>query len=369
MVFSEQDVRAAAAFVGIEEGAATRLVDALRARGSSGEAPAGAAAAAPHRSLIKPRFDLTHVLWYMGALIVIGAMTLFTTLAFETAGGRALALIALIYAAGFLKAGDVLWRRGDERAEMKTPAGLLVTVAVAMVPLAVFGIQDALGWWGKLGDPGKYGSFFTYVRGGWLPMEIATITAALLALRRYPFPFLTFVVAMMLWFISMDLTPWIFRTPDITWQMRRTVSLWFGLAVMIAAWIVDLRRRGEADFGFWLHIAGLLAFWGGLTLAYSQSELAKFGYCLVNVALIGLSVFLGRRLYSLFGALGITAYLGHLAADVFGDSLLFPFALSALGIAIIGAGLLLNRNRPAISRWMESRLPEGLRRLRPAQVA
>ncbi|MGH6921850.1 MAG: hypothetical protein ACREJ0_29635, partial [Geminicoccaceae bacterium] len=35
----------------------------------------------------RPRFDLVHLLWYAGALIVIGAMGLFTTLAFAQLGG------------------------------------------------------------------------------------------------------------------------------------------------------------------------------------------------------------------------------------------------------------------------------------------
>jgi AhpC/TSA family len=44
-----------------------------------------------------------------------------------------------------------------------------------------------------------------------------------------------------------------------------------------------------------------------------------------------------RRVYAVFGALGISIYLGHLADVVFKDSLLFPFALSLIGIAIIAA--------------------------------
>jgi hypothetical protein len=35
--------------------------------------------------------------------------------------------------------------------------------------------------------------------------------------------------------------------------------------------------------------------------------------------------------YAVFGAFGITLYLGHLADVVFKDSLFFPFALSLIG--------------------------------------
>src|SRR5919108_4384369 len=82
--------------------------------------------AAP-RPATRPRFDLVHLLWYAGALIVIGAMGLFTTLAFAQLGGAALALIAVIYAVILAIAGDRLWQRG-----LLIPGGLLITIAVTM---------------------------------------------------------------------------------------------------------------------------------------------------------------------------------------------------------------------------------------------
>lgn len=352
MRYSEDDVRAAAAQADLTGEQAERLLAALQARPGQGPATA-------------QRFDLIHLLWYAGALIVIGAMGLFTTLAFEQMGGQALTVTALVYAAMFLAAGHHLWHRRG----LTTPGGLLVAVAVAMAPLAVYGIQDATGAWGAEGDPGRYQGFYVWVKGSWIPMEIATILAGLLALAAYPFPFIVAVMAVALWFLSMDLTPWLFGLDDLSWDLRRQVSVWFGLVVLLVAWAVDLKRPRDRDFAFWLHLCGLAAFWGGLTFTSSDSEWAKAGYCLVNVALIALSVFLGRRAYAVFGGMGVTTYLGYLAGKVFADSLLFPFALSLIGIGVIGAGLLLHRHRVALAAWMAAHLPEGLRRLRPAHAA
>src|SRR2546427_5820089 len=50
------------------------------------------------------------------------------------------------------------------------------------------------------------------------------------------------------------------------------------------------------------------------------------------------AVLLQRKTFMVFGAIGVYSYLGHLAFDVFRNSLLFPAALTALGIAIIAAG-------------------------------
>ena len=76
-------------------------------------------------------------------------------------------------------------------------------------------------------------------------------------------------------------------------------------------------------------------------------------------------MFLGRRAYAVFGALGISFYLGYLASEVFQDVLLFSFALSAIGIGIIALGLLLHKNRDAMTAWLDKNLPTALKNLRP----
>jgi hypothetical protein len=65
--------------------------------------------------------------------------------------------------------------------------------------------------------------------------------------------------------------------------------------------------------------------------------------------------------YAVFGALGIALYLGHLAEKVFKDSLLFPFALSLIGVGVIAAGIAYHKRQGAITLWIAtpSRLPYG----------
>lgn len=305
------------------------------------------------------RFDLAHLLWYFGALIVIGAMGLFSTLAFSGLGGGALLAIAILYAAVFIYAGDHLWRRRN----LKVPGGLLITVAVGMAPMAVFAVQHLAGAW-VFADPGHYKGFFDFVKGGWLPMEIATLVCALIAIRFYPFGFIAMIAALMLWFMSMDLTPWVAKATDSSWDLRAKVSMWFGLGLIVFAWFVDVKQR-KADYAFWLHLAGVAAFWGGLTCQNSDSEVAKFLYCLLNIGLMGFAVFLSRRVYAVFGALGVCAYLGYVSSKLFMDSILFPFVLSAMGIGVIALGLLYHRNSGAIAAALERHTPEALKQLRP----
>jgi hypothetical protein len=350
IVVGRGDVERAVAAGVIEPRQADALWDILSAKAA---APAAA---------VRPRFDLIHLLWYAGALIVIGAMGLFTTLAFARLGGGALAAIALAYAVVLAAAGDRLWRRG-----LLVPGGLLITIAVTMAPLFVYGVQHALGWVDvpRRGFRDLY-EFCRMARGSWVPLELATIAAGLVALRSYRFPFLVAPVAVALWALSMDVAPWILGDPSPDWRLRRLVSVWFGLGTVMVAWAVDLRSR--ADLAFWLHLFGALAFWGGMTALGSDSEIARFIYCLINIGLIGLGLFLQRRIYALFGGLGIALYLHHLAERVFADSLLYPFALSLIGLAAIGAGLLLHRHAAALEGALQNRLPSWLAALRPPQA-
>ena len=314
-----------------------------------------------------PRFDLTHVLWYLGALIIIAAMGLFTNDAFNRMGGWALTACGAAYAAVAFVGGHYLWTKK----QLRIPGGLMIAVAVSMVPMIIYGIQDVFDLWKYAqGDPGTYHNFYPYINGSWIYMELATILAAGLACYIYRFPFILLIAAVALWFMSMDIAMWFTQSPQSYPEddVRRTVSIVFGLASIVISWALDLKRRGGPDISFWLHIAGVLAFWGGLSFTSGGTGFEKFIYLLINVSLLGFSLFINRRVYAIFGGFGIALYLGDLAFNVFNDMLGFSFALSAIGILIIYLGLLLHRNRDRLAAKMEENLPPILKRLRPKLI-
>jgi hypothetical protein len=351
MRYSTDDLRAAAAAGVIPSAQLEALLTFLGTRPS--EQPAAG-----------PKFDIVHLLWYAGALVVISAMGLFSTLAFSQMGGPALTATALIYAVLFWAAGHYLWTVK----KLRTPGGLLIAVAVAMTPLAVFGVQDAYGAWTEFGKPAAMRDFYQWIKGSFVFMELATITAAIVALWFYRFPFIVFIMAVALWFLSMDIVPWITGTSYGNWEISRKVSVWFGLGILVAAVIVNLRQR-SGDFAFWLYLFGVLTFWGGITATSNGTNLDKALYCALNIGFLLISVALSRRVFAVFGTIGIAIYLGDLAEKLFRDSMLFPFALSLIGIGIIALGLYVNRHQRDISAWVEARLPESVRRLRAEPAA
>ena len=85
----------------------------------------------------------------------------------------------------------------------------------------------------------------------------------------------------------------------------------------------------------------------------------------INLGLILLSVVLKRRVFVVFGAIGVFAYTAHLADELFAESALFPFVLSAAGLAIIALGLVYAKNRPRLERAAQKLLPETARRFLP----
>jgi len=347
MTHSMREDLAAARDAGvIDDAALARLEAFFAARGAPIEARA--------------RFDAVNLLWHAGALIVLGAMGLFSTEAFGLWGAKALLATAVIYAVVFTVAGAYLWKARD----LRTPGGLLVVCAVGMAPLAIYAAQ-ALAGHAPEGAHAGYHDFYVWIKDSWLPMEFGTIAAAALALAFFPFPFLTMIIAFALWFMSMDLVPWIVDAESFTWDQRAKVSMAFGALMLAAAWLVDLVRWKNGDFAFWLHLFGLMAFWGGLTEQHSGDEFGKAVYCFVNIGLVALSLVLMRRAYAVFGAIGVSLYLGHLAYDVFKDSILFPFALSGLGVALIGFGLLFHRYGPRANAALAELIPDHLQGLRP----
>ncbi len=249
------------------------------------------------RTADTPSFRFTHILYYLGGLTAIGAMTLFMTLGWERFGGWGLFFIALAYALVGLWLTEFLLNR----LRLPIPAGITAAFVVALTPLAIYGLQAALGVWAE----GRvYREYHTHIDWRWLLMEVGTLATGAAMLWRYRLPFLVMPAAVTLWYMSMDLTPFLFGEADSNWDHRKFVSLWFGLLMVLLAFWVDVRTRHEKDYPFWLYLFGVLTFWCGLSLMRSDSELNKFIYLCINLLMIVGGAMLSRRVFAVFGGLG-----------------------------------------------------------------
>ena len=278
--------------------------------------------------------NMVMVAYYFGAMLMISACAWFLGDKWDALGSRGILTTSSIYLGIAAGIGAYLRKRG-----FAVAGGLLVTVAVSLVPLITYSIEDLAGVWPG-SKPGPYRSYYPWIHGSWIVMELATIAAAALALKWVRFGFLTAPMAFSFWFLSMDVAAWALKTESLDNTSRCWVSIVVGLITMALGYGLDrtLKRRGGAqgeDFAFWCYLFGLMAFWGGMTSMDSGSEVGRAVYAIINLGLIGLAVNLRRTTFLVFGAVGVNVYLGHLAYRVFENSFFFPFVLALVGLVTI----------------------------------
>ncbi|HET8783794.1 MAG TPA: hypothetical protein VFM63_15380 [Pyrinomonadaceae bacterium] len=278
-------------------------------------------------------FNLVTVAYYFGAMLMITACAWFLGDKWDVLGSVGILVTVVVYMAIATGLGWWLRKKG-----YIVGGSLLITVAVCLVPLLTYSIQEILGFWP--GDrPGHYENYFP-VDGSWIAIELTTIAAAAVAIRYVRFAFLTAPIAFWFWFLAMDLAALITVKSYLDWDTRRWITVAVGLCILVVGFVLERlfqkpgERRSE-DFAFWCYLFGMFAFWGGLTFMDSDSELMRALYALLNVGFILLAIKLRRTTFLVFGALGVHLYLAHLAYRVFEDSFFFPFALAFLGLSLI----------------------------------
>lgn len=301
-------------------------------------------------------FEMSHLLYYGGAAIMLFALTIGLLQFVGNIGGAGIATITGLYGVGFACAGAYLWQRPD----LKTVGGIFAALAVAMVPLTVLGIEHASGMFDRWD---RIAGFRQHV-----PMEIATIAASLIALRYIRFGLLTAPLALASYFLMMDIA-WV--TIDPAARIESYLTMLFGAVLMAGAFFADMRtRHSEYDFGFWGYLFGGTAFWLGLnwlTWWTTGGEATQLIYLGVNAALLVVSVLVSRGLLTAYGTLGVAAYLFHLTWEVFQNSQAFPFALAAVGLGMIVVGIAYTKNRARIEGAIRGAVPESLRQYLPSR--
>ncbi|MGH9966702.1 MAG: DUF2157 domain-containing protein [Pyrinomonadaceae bacterium] len=298
-------------------------------------------------------FNLVTVAYYFGAMLMISACAWFLGDKWNALGPPGIFATVLVYMLVALSLGAWLRRKG-----FVVGGGLLITVGVSLIPLLTYTVEKMTGFW-PAQDPGSYEDFYPLIHGSWIVMELTTIAAAALTLRFVHFGFLTAPLAFCFWFLSMDIAALIYGQNYLDWQTRQWVSVAVGLITMTVGYLLErvLRKRGaplSEDFAFWCYLFGLMAFWGGLTSMNSNSELKRLVYALINLGLIGIAVKLKRATFMVFGAVGFYIYLGHLAFQIFQDSVFFPFVLALLGLSMIMVTVWVQRRMIRVSRTSQT---------------
>lgn len=95
----------------------------------------------------------------------------------------------------------------------------------------------------------------------------------------------------------------------------------------------------------------------------------KLVYLAIHFVLVFAGTVLARRVFAVFGGIGIAAVLSDLSWHLFKNSFGFVLVLTVLGFALIGLGLWWSRHEAEISARLRAVLPADLRELLEARHA
>ncbi len=299
----------------------------------------------PARPDVAPRpIGAATIGYVLGALTVLIAMGWFLADRWTWLGAGGVLAVAVLYAALFLV---VAWRlRGEGFAQA---SGFSVLLAVGMVPIAVVAINELAGWFAAppAGACGYPDFMLWNCRGEEIVVELATLAAALFALRQVRFSLLVLPVAAIL-------LRFLFHAADALGR--------FGFGAVSAAWVWVMgaslltaaayetarRQQGDEDFALWLHLAAAVAAAAASVMLIGRFN--AFRHLLVPAALVAFafSLRMGRFVWTLLGMAWFVAYLGWLASEVFRDTPFFPIVLAALGVGVIIATVWVQRNSASL---------------------
>jgi hypothetical protein len=284
--------------------------------------------------------------YVLGAITVLVAMGWFLADRWEWLGAGGVLAVVVLYAALFLGVAGRLRREG-----FVTASGFAVLLAVAMVPVAVVALNELLQWFAV--PPAAGCSVYTrtiaddYVfwgcRGLEVTIELATVLAALAAVRATRFSLLAAPIAAIL-------LRAVFHVADgITRGEAGAISaawVWGVGASLLAAvaYVIDREQPAESDYAVWFHlVAAFAAVVATVTLLGNYEQ---FRHLLVPSAFVAFAFSLRMRrfVWTLVGLIWFVTYLGWLAADVFKDTPFFPIVLAALGLGVIIVTVWVQRN-------------------------
>eukprot|EP01091_Cochliopodium_minus_P000124 TRINITY_DN10157_c0_g1_i1.p1 TRINITY_DN10157_c0_g1~~TRINITY_DN10157_c0_g1_i1.p1 ORF type:complete len:889 (+),score=139.27 TRINITY_DN10157_c0_g1_i1:35-2668(+) len=241
------------------------------------------------------KITLINVLYFGGALLVIGSMTLFMTLGFSSFGGFGLFLISLIYGLSFFFGAYIYF----DDPEYKMVRGILSCISLGMVPLGIYGIMEMMNK-----TRYRYDELHRIAAGQWVPIEIGTVVIGTVIIYYVPFPFTTSIISFALWFMSMDLVPLFFRD-WYYWDKRMNFSIIFGFLQISAGYYIEVTYSQVQDFAFWIYLFGLIIFSSGLCFYSVRTDKQALIALFLNIILFLLSHVLNRDMFAVFGGIGI----------------------------------------------------------------
>jgi len=297
--------------------------------------------------------QLGSIISYIGGFLILFALTIFIGLGWEEMSRGTQFFWALLAVGGLWGVGVALRRFPSAR----LGGNLLVFAGTGALPLLVYTFQRLVGWWPGDSDL-EYEDFHDRVLAVWIVMELVSMAGALALARLIRFPLLMLLVGFWGWYLAMDLARWVRGDDHDFWSDdHHWVGFVVGLLVVGAG--LELARRRLRSYAFWLLLFGNMAWLAHLADLALDDEFGftSLLFLLVSLAAIVLSVVTQFRVFLVFGALGLYAWVCYLVFDTFDDSSSVTLGLVLVGVFIVLTGI-------GYQKWLEPTLERWVRGLK-----
>jgi hypothetical protein len=160
-------------------------------------------------------------------------------------------------------------------------------------------------WWGWLGHES-----FKHWSWARLALELLVLAAAIDARRRFGFPLIRLITAVVAWFFVIDLI-------TSGGNFTAAVSLLVGLLYLAIGWGLS-----EEPSSFWFHLVGGLLIGGTILFWWHTSDAQWAGVSIVAFVFVGIAYATGRSSWAVLGTIGFflatSHYVGGSPADLVG---------------------------------------------------
>lgn len=299
-----------------------------------------------NESTPKRSIALFNTIYSLGALIIFCALLWLLWKGQDLYGDTCLLFISSVYACTFYVIGIYLWKKKNDSFLSK----IALFLSLCNIPLVTYAFQSVIGC--RPGNPlANYESFYRYIQDSWIFIGLSTIAFTLVTIKKTGFGLLSTILYMVLWYFASDLAPlfvMLFSNDkahllkyDTFESVRIGMSILCSLLILATAYRYD--RKKMEDFSFWGYIFGVSIFSISIATINYDTEWGYSIYCFLNILLIILSSVLNRKVFAVWGVLGVLYYLAGLFVRYFYISMMFPLILSFAGILVVTLGIIAKR--------------------------
>lgn len=303
------------------------------------------------------------VFYYIGGFIMLCAMVALMSNTIQNSTYTMILLLGAFYAALFFGAGEFLWKKNE-----KLPAGILYFLFIAVFGFIVMDIEKMTGFFPHFSDIGRIPNYWELCRYSLVLLSSTTIVANTILQKCRPVSLLalpTIFCSLILYIICID---FIFDFERLSTDAFCWINLIFWTGLLFIAFIKD--HLTKVDYSKWMYFIGLIGFYLSVFLLFAEHLNSEWQYQLLNL-IISLSYILAglliqRKPFSIIGILGVIEYIMYLEfSNLENNTILLTCVVLLTGLIILYAGVIYNKNVDILQNFIESKLPESVKKYLP----